>query len=975
MLNANTLFVQPMDRHTRSRQLSARMGWGVVFLPVKASKSESIKARIGLGGPALNRIPGPPPSVPDHQMVRCIGQGSYGEVWLARNAVGTWRAVKVVYRQNFHDSKPYDREFDGIQRYEPISRTNEGLIDVLQIGRNDAAGYFYYVMELADSAAEPDVPSTTAPAPGDSAANQFSVAPRLDPKTYVSKTLSRVLQRRGRLSYEECLTLGLTLNLALGHLHRHGLIHRDVKPSNIIFVNGVPKLADIGLVTDLAGAQSFVGTEGFIPPEGPNSPQADLYALGKVLYEASMGKDRNEFPEPVTKLGLDPESRALMELNAVLVRACAPALKERYRRAEEMNADLALLHNGESVRNKHAVARRLRFMTRVGAATLAVLLLAVVPYSLAIREARRAKASAAAAAVQSKRAQTEAIKSEAVAQFLKDTLKAAEPQVALGRDTKMLRGLLNATAERLDTQFKSLPEVEAELRDTLGQVYHELGEYTKSEEMLRRALHLYRQTIGERNRTFAQCLSQLSLAVSDQGRGDEAEKIQRQALAIRLELSPRDDLEVAESLHALGHILGGENKISESERIFRQAIAIRERLLGHENIRVTESLNGLANALSAQGQSVEAEAIWREGIRINIKLLGDQHPAYLWMLNGVAQALLVQKKFTEAEATARQCVLLETNILGLDHPLVASSLTRLARVLENEGKLSEAKTNLEQALGIWTRRLGNQDPSMSETIGALFDVLLSQHDHAGADRVLEQISVPGDKPNLALLSAGGNYLARTGRWQAAAERFSTIIQLNPADHSAYQALASLYVQLGDVPAYTQLRERILAAFGSVTNDPRIADRMAKSCLMLPCQGTGLEIATNLANAAVTFNASSRNHPWFQLCKGLAEFRIGNFDQSRQWLQKVLDKENEGSSRDVEAYMVLALAEHGLHNPGAAEKAYEHGCKLASRRLHTLASGDIETGWTDWILGHALMREAQQALGLSQQEVSVAPVAP
>src|SRR3974390_1878110 len=100
---------------------------------MKMLKPETIKARIGLGGPAINRIPGPAPHIPDHEMVRCIGQGSYGEVWLARNAVGTWRAVKVVYRHTFKEPHPYEREFTGIQSYEPISRTNEGLIDVLQI--------------------------------------------------------------------------------------------------------------------------------------------------------------------------------------------------------------------------------------------------------------------------------------------------------------------------------------------------------------------------------------------------------------------------------------------------------------------------------------------------------------------------------------------------------------------------------------------------------------------------------------------------------------------------------------------------------------------------------------------------------------------------------------------------------------------------------------------------------------------------
>jgi serine/threonine protein kinase len=92
------------------------------------------------------------PVVPDHELIRRIGGGSYGDVWLARTTVGTWRAVKVVFRDRFTDSRPYEREFNGIQKFEPLSRGNEAFIDILQIGRNDAEGYFYYVMELADDA-------------------------------------------------------------------------------------------------------------------------------------------------------------------------------------------------------------------------------------------------------------------------------------------------------------------------------------------------------------------------------------------------------------------------------------------------------------------------------------------------------------------------------------------------------------------------------------------------------------------------------------------------------------------------------------------------------------------------------------------------------------------------------------------------------------------------------------------------------
>ena len=89
---------------------------------------------------------------------------------------------------------------------------------------------------------------------------------------------------------------------ALAHLHKHGLIHRDVKPSNIIFVDGVAQLADIGLVA-ASGQRTYVGTEGFVPPEGPGTPQADTFSLGMVLYELSTGRDRLEFPAVPADIG------------------------------------------------------------------------------------------------------------------------------------------------------------------------------------------------------------------------------------------------------------------------------------------------------------------------------------------------------------------------------------------------------------------------------------------------------------------------------------------------------------------------------------------------------------------------------------------------------------------------------------------------------------------------------------------------
>ena len=275
--------------------------------------------------PADERIPPVLPVIPDHELLRCIGQGSYGQVWLVRSVLGTYRAAKVVFRKSFKSALPFEREFRGIFTYEPISRSHDGLVDVLQVGRNDAAGCFYYVMELGD--------------------DQFTKQ-AIDPEMYSAKTIETELQLRGRLPVEECIEIGAALASALMHLHRHGMVHRDIKPANIIFVNGQVKLADIGLVADVREAKTIVGTDGFMAPEGPGTPQADIYSLGKVLYEMATGKDRLDYPAPSTRLGEFADRRELRHLAKVIYRACAPTVRERYPTAAAMEADLLRLKRG-----------------------------------------------------------------------------------------------------------------------------------------------------------------------------------------------------------------------------------------------------------------------------------------------------------------------------------------------------------------------------------------------------------------------------------------------------------------------------------------------------------------------------------------------------------------------------------------------------------------------------------------------------
>ncbi|MEO8428932.1 MAG: serine/threonine-protein kinase, partial [Verrucomicrobiota bacterium] len=296
------------------------------------------------------------PEITGHEMLRCIGSGAFGEVWLARNIMGTYRAVKVVHRRTFEHEHSYEREFTGMKKFEPVSRSHDGLVDILQVGRNDQAGYYYYVMELGDDQVSGD---------------QFI------PETYDPKTLGKEVASRGKLPFDECVKVGSSLAAALSHLHKHGLIHRDIKPSNIIFVNRIPKVADIGLVAHVGTSNTIIGTLGFMPPEGPGTPQGDIYSLGKVLYEISTGKDRQEWPELPTQLGETSGQKELLELNEVIVKACESDVRKRYKSADEMHADLMLLQAGKSVRRLRVLEQRFALATRIGAVVAALMLIGI----------------------------------------------------------------------------------------------------------------------------------------------------------------------------------------------------------------------------------------------------------------------------------------------------------------------------------------------------------------------------------------------------------------------------------------------------------------------------------------------------------------------------------------------------------------------------------------------------------------------
>ncbi|MBL9135801.1 MAG: protein kinase [Verrucomicrobiales bacterium] len=208
-------------------------------------------------------------------------------------------------------------------------------------------------MELADSTVPNApreslrLPSSSSPEPSTESATAESVVDLA--QDYSPRTLRHELKTRGRLTTHECLAVGIAMAAAIEYLHRSRLVHRDIKPSNIVYVNGRPKLADIGLVADMGDEHSIVGTEGYLPPEGAGTPEADVYSLGKVLYEVSTGLDRRHFPELPAEAVEPSELVGMRELNAIVLKACARLPADRYPTATALRIDLERLEHGRSI--------------------------------------------------------------------------------------------------------------------------------------------------------------------------------------------------------------------------------------------------------------------------------------------------------------------------------------------------------------------------------------------------------------------------------------------------------------------------------------------------------------------------------------------------------------------------------------------------------------------------------------------------
>ena len=600
-------------------------------------------------------------------------------------------------------------------------------------------------------------------------------------------------------------------------------------------------------------------------------------------------------------------------------------------------------------------------------------------------------------------AQTDAAKSDQVTKFLEDMLKGVGPSVALGQDTKMLQGILNQTADRVGTELTNQPAVEAELSSLICELDFEIGNFTQARQMddaalaldrnlygtnslqtagaltdqglilaregklpeaevtFNEALDISRQFSGETGPNVASLLNYLADIYTQEGRYKKAEALARETLAIRQKLFASDSLEVAQSLRTLAAVLGNEGNWSQSEAMLRQVLEIRLKHLAPDDPLIAGTYNDIAWAEGGEGKLEDAEALESKALVIRGKVLGNNHPDFAKALFLLGDRLRQRNELDAADQVLSTALSMQTNLMGADDPGSLVTMLGLSQTLQKEGKLPEAESLERQELAIWYKR-GEQDmPRAMQNVNELAQILMAEKKDPEAEQLLDATLTPAalQKPasgDLLMLRAG--LRARRSQWQDAAADGLLAFQLEPYAGN-YTVIGALIAKSQNHTACEQYCQKLLSLYGTTTNY-MTADDVARACLFLPDEKLDLNAISRLADETVILGSSDEAAmPFFEICKALSEYRLGNYSEAADWAQKSLD------SPRVEAHAyacaVLAMADWKSGKENEAQAMLAAGEILTPQAMPESAIDDPGNLWLFWLYARIQMDEAEKLM--------------
>ena len=686
-----------------------------------------------------------------YRLVQMVGTGGMGEVWRAEQIAPFHRTVALKLIKAGMDTRAVVARFES-ERQALALMEHPNIAKVFDAGATPE-GRPYFVMEYV---------------------------PGLSITSYCDKH---------RLSIRDRLLLFTQVCEGVQHAHQKAIIHRDLKPSNVLVSEvdqkPVPKIIDFGLAkatgprlsqaTMYTEAGGVVGTPDYMSPEQASSERnidtrTDVYSLGVILYELLVGMlpfssqgggltpsvleklraDQPTLPsskikalgesleESAEKRHEEPQSlrRHLRgELDWIAVKALEHDRSRRYGSPAELAADIQRYLNDEPVLAgpPSTTYRALKFIRRhrfgVGVATVALILLVAFAVTMALQARRIAK--------ERDRANREAAASERVADFMTQMFKVSDPGEARGNSVTA-REILDKASKDVDNGLANDPQLQAQMMNTMGTVYENLGLFSQAEPLLRHALEIRRQMLGNSNKDTLKSMYQLSEVLTWKGNAAEAEKLCGESFEGRRTVLGPENRDTLTSMNWLVWILFIEGQYPEAEKLARQTVEITRRALGPQDKVTLSAMGRLGVILTEERKLPEAEAIQREGVEIRRQTLGPEHPDTLAATSNLATLLHAEGKFSESEKLNRDALPVWERVFGSENAKTLMVVENLAIDVKDQGRYAEAEKLDRGALELELKKFGPDNRSTLITMTNLAETLAGEGNFSEAEQLLRQ---------------------------------------------------------------------------------------------------------------------------------------------------------------------------------------------------------------------------------------------
>ena len=694
-----------------------------------------------LDAPAMANVRQPAPSlsrrtrIGSYRIIRTIGIGGMATVYEAESDAPRRRVALKVMRHGLSRTSAVSRfRFET----EVLARlTHPGIARIYEAGAaDDGDGVHtpFFAMELVEQAL---------------------------PITAFAETNG--LDRRDRL------TLFASVCDAVHHGHQFGVIHRDLKPGNILVgADGRAKVIDFGVARSADPAHTrltlesdlghLIGTLNSMSPEQCLGEAAsldirtDVYSLGVVLYELMCGRPPHDLarapltealrivqheqpPRPSTV-----EAAIRGDLEAVMLKALEKERERRYASASEFAADIRRHLRDEPVVARppttlyllRSFARRHRPVVAAAVAIAATLVAGISATSWMAYQANIAREAAEdrqrdlerVAAFQD--AQLSGIDVRQMGADLRASLEARDPATVDFTDVaraSLDRTLMDPTIEAIESEFRDQPQVASLLYSSVARTAGSLGLLERSADAQREALRIRRATLGDSHPDTIESLHGLGAALARLSRHEEAERCFREALEVRTRLLGPEDAHTLATAYQLGNLLQDMGRFEEAEPVVRSVLETRSRVLGASHPDTIRAQHSLANLLRGRSGIEEAEGVYRAALAAARASLGDGDPETHKIQTNLSSLLAVRGEFAEAESLQRELIEIRCRTLGNDHPDTLLSISTLASNLQAQERFEEAQTVLFDLLERRERVLGPMHAGTLHTVNGLAGAL------------------------------------------------------------------------------------------------------------------------------------------------------------------------------------------------------------------------------------------------------------